>query len=97
MFIRCRRWRRECFAGSPEASGDAIPRSAFPMKGEFAMMKKIGGMVVACAPLSAFAAVPAAVTTAIADVQTDAVTVATAMIGVIAALLVFSYIRKQLH
>lgn len=61
------------------------------------MLKKIGGAVVVCAPLSAFAAVPAAVTTAIADVQTDAVTVATAMIGVIAALLVFSYIRKQLH
>lgn len=61
------------------------------------MLKKVGGLVVSCAPLSAFAAVPAAVMTAIGDVQTDAVVVATAMIGVIAALLVFSYIRKQLH
>ncbi len=45
----------------------------------------------------AAAAVPEAVTTAITAVQTDAVNVATAMIGVIAALLVFAYIRKQLH
>lgn len=42
------------------------------------------------------AAVPTAVTDAITAVETDAVTVATAMIGVVAALLVFSYIRKQL-
>lgn len=69
------------------------------------MLKKFGKQVVSLAPLGAlsvytgevFAAVPEAVTTAIASVQTDAVTVATAMIGVIAALLVFAYIRKQLH
>lgn len=45
----------------------------------------------------AFAAVPVAVTDAISDLSADATTVAVAMIGVIAGLLVFSYIRKQLH
>lgn len=46
---------------------------------------------------SAYAAVPVAVTDAITDLSADATTVAVAMIGVIAGLLVFSYIRKQLH
>jgi len=45
-------------------------------------------------PISAFAAVPAIVTTAIETTQTDAVTVAGLMIGVTAALLVFKYIRR---
>lgn len=69
------------------------------------MLRKFGKRVVSLAPVAALAgymgsvhaAVPTAVTDAIAAVETDAVTVATAMIGVIAALLVFGYIRKQLH
>lgn len=69
------------------------------------MFKKIGKQVVSLAPVAVlsgmagqvYAAVPEAVTTAITAVEADAVTVATAMIGVIAALLVFAYIRKQLH
>lgn len=76
-----------------------------PFMGVVLMFKKIGKQVVAFAPVAglgglaanAYAAVPTAVTDAIAAVETDSVTVATAMIGVIAALLVFSYIRKQLH
>ena len=58
------------------------------------MFKKIAGAVVAVAPLSAFAAVPASVTDAIALTQADAVTVAGLMVGVTAALLVFKYIRR---
>lgn len=61
------------------------------------MIKKIAGVAVSVAPLSAFAAVPTSITTAIADLQADATTVATAMVGVTAALLVFRYIRRQLH
>lgn len=61
------------------------------------MFKKIAGAVVAVAPLSAFAAVPTDVTDAITLIKTDASTVATAMIVVVAALLVFRFIRKQLH
>lgn len=47
--------------------------------------------------LPAFAAVPESVTTAITAAQTDAVTVAGLMIGVVAALLAFKYIRSQMH
>jgi len=65
------------------------------------MFKKLGKFapVVVLAALvgEVQAAVPTAVTDAITAVETDSVTVATAMIGVIAALLVFAYIRKQLH
>lgn len=61
------------------------------------MLKKIGGAVVAFAPFAAFAEVPASVTTAISGTSTDAVTVAGLMVGVVAALLVFKYIRAQMH
>ena len=67
------------------------------------MLKKIAGKVVAVAtPLSlaagkVFAEVPSAVTGAIETTKTDAVTVAGAMIGVVAALLVFKFIRQQMH
>ena len=43
------------------------------------------------------AAVPAAVTTAIADAQTDGVTVATAMLVMAAAFLGFAIIRSQMR
>jgi len=46
---------------------------------------------------SAFAAVPADVTTAIASAQTDGTTVATAMLVMVAAFLGFRIIRRQMH
>jgi len=46
---------------------------------------------------SAFAAVPAAVTTAISDASADGVTVATAMLVMVAAFLGFKIIRRQMH
>lgn len=61
----------------------------------FASFLPVGGLGLLAGKV--YAAVPQAVTDAITAVETDAVTVATAMIGVVAALLVFSYIRKQLH
>lgn len=61
------------------------------------MLKKIAGVVVSCAPLSVLAAVPASVTTAISDAQADAVTVAALMLGVTAALLAFTLMRRQMH
>jgi hypothetical protein len=67
------------------------------------MLKKIAGKVVAVAtPLSlaagkVFAEVPSSVTSAIETTKTDAVSVAAAMIGITAALLVFVYIRRQMH
>ena len=61
------------------------------------MLKKIGGAVVAFAPLAALAEVPAEVTTAIGGIKTDATSVAAIMVGVVAAVLVFKYIRQQLH
>lgn len=50
------------------------------------MLKKIAGAVVAVAPLSAFAAVPADVTTAIADMKTDSLTVGAAFLVAIIAI-----------
>jgi len=61
------------------------------------MLKKIGGAVIACAPLSAFAAVPAAVDTALGGIQADATAVATTMLVVVAALAVFVFMRRQIH
>ena len=61
------------------------------------MLKKIAGAVVAVAPLSAFAAVPTDVSTALSGIQADAVSVATVMVGIVAALLVFKFIRGQMH
>ena len=61
------------------------------------MLKKIGSAVVAFAPLSVLAAVPASVTTAISDAQADAVSVAGLMLGVTAALLAFTLMRRQMH
>jgi ammonia channel protein AmtB len=45
----------------------------------------------------AMAAVPEAVSSAIAETKTDSVTVAGLMIGVVAGLLVFKFIRQQMH
>lgn len=58
------------------------------------MLKKIGSAVVALAPLSAFAAVPADVTTAITTAGTDMATVASAVFVAIIALLGFKLMRR---
>lgn len=59
------------------------------------MLKKIGGVLVSVAPLSVFAAVPAAVTTSITDAGADAATVAGAVLVVFVALLGFRMMRSQ--
>jgi len=61
------------------------------------MFKKIALGLASFSPLAVFAAVPVSVSTAISATQTDAVTVAGLMIGVVAAVLVFKYIRGQMH
>lgn len=61
------------------------------------MIKKIAGVAVSIAPLSAFAAVPAAVDTALGGIQADATAVATTMLVVVAALAVFAFMRRQIH
>lgn len=58
------------------------------------MLKKIGSAVVAVAPLSAFAAVPTEVTTAISTAGTDMATVAGAVFVAIIALLGFKLMRR---
>lgn len=58
------------------------------------MLKKIGGAVIAVAPLSAFAAVPAEVTTALADMKTDTLVVATAFVVLAIVVAAFMWMRK---
>lgn len=58
------------------------------------MLKKFGGVVVACAPGLAFADVPAAVTTAITEAGTDMVTVASAVFVAVIGLLAFRLMRR---
>lgn len=58
------------------------------------MLKKIAGSIVAIAPLSSFAAVPANVTTALADMQTDALTVAGVFLVAIIAVTAFLFMRR---
>ena len=58
------------------------------------MLKKISGVLVALAPVSAFAEVPVAVTTAMTAMQTDALTVATAFLVATIAVIAFVFMRK---
>lgn len=58
------------------------------------MLKKIGATVGAVAPLSAFAAVPAEVTTALADMKTDTLVVATAFVVLAVVVAAFMWMRK---
>jgi len=58
-------------------------------------MKKLVA-VLSLSPLSAFAAVPASVTTALSDAQTDGVTIATAVFVAIVAMFAFKLMRKGL-
>ena len=59
-------------------------------------MKKVLVGSLLLAPLSAFAVVPAGVTTAITDMSTDAVTVATAVLVAIIGVVAIKFIRKGL-
>lgn len=58
------------------------------------MFKKIAGVVVAVAPMSAFAEVPATVTTAIGDAVTDVGTIGAAILGVVIGIVVFNWLRR---
>lgn len=58
------------------------------------MLKKIGSAVVAVAPLSAFAAVPTEVTTALGDMKTDGLTVAAAFLVAVIAIAAFKLMRQ---
>ncbi len=59
------------------------------------MIKKIAGVAVSIAPLSAFAAVPVAVSTAITDAGADAATVAGLVLVAVLALLAFHWMRRE--
>lgn len=58
------------------------------------MLKKIGSSVVALAPLSAFAAVPADVTAAMSSMQADGIAVATVFLVASIAIIAFLFMRK---
>ncbi len=58
------------------------------------MFKKIAGVVVAVAPLSAFAEVPTSVTTAIGDAVTDVGAIGASILGVVIAIVVFNWLRR---
>jgi len=58
------------------------------------MLKKIGGLVVSALPLSAFAAVPTEVTTAMTDMKADALTVAGAFLVVVIAIAAFKLMKS---
>ncbi|WP_310446130.1 major capsid protein [Thiobacillus sp.] len=60
------------------------------------MFKKIAGVLVAVSPAAAFAAVPAPVTTALADAQTDGVTIATSVFVAVVAMFAFKLMRRGL-
>ena len=58
-------------------------------------MKKVLGLL-SLAPLGAFAAVPAGVTTAIQDIGTDGAAVATTVLLAIVAIFAVKFLRKGL-
>lgn len=60
------------------------------------MFKKIGISVFAVAPLSAFAAVPTEVTTALGEMKTDGLVVAGVVLVAIIAVAAIKFIRKGL-
>ena len=57
-------------------------------------MQKISLVAIAALPSLAFAAVPAEVTTALADMKTDTLTVATAFIILAVVVAAFMWMRK---
>lgn len=58
------------------------------------MLKKVAGVLVAVAPLSAFAAVPVEVSTAMADGKADAMTVAGLGLIIVIAIAAFKYMKR---
>lgn len=58
------------------------------------MLKKIAGVTVALAPMSAFAAVPTEVTTALTDAKTDALAVAALALIIVIAIAAFKYMKR---
>jgi len=60
------------------------------------MLKKIAGVLVAVAPLASFAAVPAGVTTAVADIGVDGSTIATTILLAVVAIFAIKFLRKGL-
>lgn len=58
------------------------------------MLKKLAGVVVAVAPLSAFAAIPANVTTALTDMAADSLTVAGAFLAAAIVLAAYMFMRR---
>ena len=58
------------------------------------MFKKISGVAIAALPLSAFAAVPQEVTTALTDMKSDTLTVATAFVVLAIVVAALMWMRK---
>lgn len=59
------------------------------------MLKKIAGAVVAVAPLSAFAALPIEVTTAISGAQADGTTLAWSLVALAVVVGVVMYLKRK--
>ena len=59
------------------------------------MLKKIGGVLVAVAPMSAFAALPTEVTTAISTAQGDGTSLAWAMVGLAVVVGVVFFLKRK--
>lgn len=59
------------------------------------MLKKIAGVAVSVAPLSSFAAVPAAITTAVGDMQTDGIAIATAVVVAFFAVFTIKFLWRS--
>lgn len=57
-------------------------------------MKKSAAVALAALPFSAMAAVPAEVTTALSDMKTDTLTVATAFVVLAVVVAAFMWMRK---
>lgn len=74
--------------------GNPLPVGYWRSFRSISMLKKISGVLVALAPLSAFAAVPVEVTTAMSDAKTDSLVVAGLALVVIIAIAAFKYMRR---
>lgn len=59
------------------------------------MLKKVSGVLVALAPMSAFAALPAGVTTAITDATSDGSDLAWALLGLAVAVGVLFWLKRK--
>jgi len=59
------------------------------------MLKKIAGVAVSVAPLSSFAAVPVAITTAVGDMQADGIAIATAVVVAFFAVFTIKFLWRS--